>query len=382
MSSETPYILTFHDLLQHASQYDGGRGDGQAEDAYYAAVQLAYREVCMLEEWNCLWTHGRIDLVAPQSSSTITYTHSTRTVTIASGTFPSWSPYAELRIANVNYEVESNPSSTTLILSSRRNPGANVAAGTSYVLFRSAYTLPVGFKKMSEPVHQNWGGMCYVKPSEFLYDEKRLYTTGTPQEFTITGSPDLLGQQVIRFWPTSSEAKTLDYFYIRYPKQLKVSGKASEDQIGTIASSGTAITGTSTAFNALRHNGCILRIGTNSSDVPTGMYGRNPALDERSVTVNSTTSITVDASAQTASGVKYVLSDPVDLAPYLWNLLFRSIEKQLAARTRDKAIINMAQGLYQDAIPTAMESNSQYLLNLADILGARATGRLVDTRGS
>lgn len=370
MSSETPAILTYFDLIQHASQYDGGRGDRLGEDHYIAAAQMAYREIVDMHDWNCLWTHGRINSVAPYDTGTIAYDHtggsSERLVTLTSGTFPSWAIYGELRIDSVNYEVESNPSSTTLVLSTRRNPGADVASGTEYTLFRSAYTLPIGFKRMSEPSQETWCGMDYVKPKDWLYREKLAYSSGIPYQFTITSSPDLMGQQVMRFWPVWSEAKTLDFFYQRRAKQIKVTGREAADQQGTVAVSSTAVTGTGTAFDATRHEGCVLRIGSNSTTVPTGMHGRYPPVDERSVSdVVSATSITMDAAGTTASGVKYVLSDQVDLAPYIWSLLFRSVEKHLSLRTKDFEAIKLADWAFKQERPNALESDDQYVATLA-----------------
>ena len=217
--------------------------------------------------------------------------------------------------------------------------------------------------------------MSYVKPKDWLYREKLAYSSGTPSHFTITSSPDLMGQQVMRFWPVWSAAETLDFLYVRRARQIKVIGIEAEDQQGTVAVSSTAVTGTGTAFNATRHEGCVMRIGSSSTIAPTGMHGRYPPVDERSVSdVTNTLALTLDAAGTTASGVKYVLSDPVDLAPYIWNLLFRAVEKHLAIRTKDAEAIRMSDWAFKTERPNALESDLQYVTTLG---GGRSGGRSI-----
>jgi hypothetical protein len=100
--------------------------------------------------------------------------------------------------------------------------------------------------------------------------------------------------------------------------------------------------------------GSIIRIGT-ADKHPDTLGSMNPYVDEARITaVASSTSLTVDK-ALSASGVKYVITDPVDMPPGMHNCLLSGCEYWLA-RTRNAKPDN-AFAMYQRDLRLAMEND-------------------------
>ena len=139
-------LFTFQDAVDHVSDvFDIAGLDATSKHfrAAKRAVADAYRDIVRLHEWSYYERHGQITTEAEQSSSTITYDHTggtyERMVTIAAGTWPTNARYMHIIIESQRYKVATRESSTVITLTPDTNPGADVAAGTSYNIFRSVY---------------------------------------------------------------------------------------------------------------------------------------------------------------------------------------------------------------------------------------------------
>ena len=335
-----PYVITYRDALDHARRYIRGGGESKAEEEIFAAVQSAYEAVCHTSQWNYHWSRFRFQTNAAQTDGTVVYDHTggayERMLTITSSTWPDWTVYGEVRIGNNNYRVASKESSTILTLAADSNPGTDVAS-TTYKLFRSTYPFPIDFKKTTLPNREQWGGMRYVTPEEFHYYEQQFGETGDPTIYTIAGDDSLIGQAGLRMYPAASSSQEISGYYIRYPRQLRVSGENTADGTGTVTTGGvtTAVTGNSTQFDTNNHPGCIIRFG-DASYQPSGRWGRIRPADERVITaVTSTTALTTDAVVSALSAVKYIISDPVDLDQAICEYFYREIERQMCLAQRD-----------------------------------------------
>lgn len=358
-------IMTWRDAIEHCRDFVAGGADAYNENHFYAATQAALRELTRSCTWNYYWTHGWINMEAVYDTGTVAYDHTggayERMLTLTSGTWPTNAIYGQVRIDDVIYKVEDRKSSTIITLTADSNPGADVAASTSYQWFRSEYTLPVDWRKTTMPSPKSWGGMCYVEPEEFYIRERAGFATGTPYLYTITSDSNLYGSMAIRIYPAPSEAKTLAFMYQRWPRALKISGEATGDYAGTVTTDGTTtITGSSTSF-ASKHVGSIIRFYSDSTQIPTGFNGRYPPEDERVITAySSATSITVDAAVSTLSGVKYVISDPVDLNSGMFEAYLRNVEKQLATRQRDYEVLSSIQAAWLQELEVAIGNDHAF----------------------
>lgn len=332
-----PRLYTYADIVEHLDAFHSGEGRGSAnDDDLRRAALSAYDTIASASDWRCLHrTDGRIQLVAPYSTGTITYDSATRALTLAAGTWPSWARDGHVRISDVVSDIES-VSGQVATLDATKSPNDDIAAGTGYSLFRRWYPLPNDFRSMDGPMDEDnkWRLGTYVSPQEMVRWDRNRNETGNIQRWTIGEIPGFYGTAAIGVDPPSNEAQTLDFAYAVWPRKLRYSGLGAAEKAGAIdVTAGSAtVTGTSTTWLD-GMVGSILRIGATSSTPVTGEVGIRPYVEQRSIiAVASATSLTLDAVVVTArSGVAYMITDPVDFYRDTWTALLRTAESELAA---------------------------------------------------
>ena len=352
-------LFTYSDAVDHVLSLLGSQANADTARDARRATQQAYREFPAARRWSYYMTRGRITTVAEYSTGTITYTHATRTLTLASGTWPTWAAYGTVVISSVPYEVASRSSGSALILSVNSNPGANVAAGTTYTIHRDKYPLPADFlaidQLMANGSSPSWPE--YVLPRNWLTSQLNA-TSGAPNRFCIMGDTNYMGVMSVFFQPHPSDVVPFDFIYHRRPRPLLV----EEYKTGTVSvtAASTTVTGSGTAWTS-KHVGSTIRLSSTTADYPTGGVGGNPFSVERIIiSVESTTSVTVDTAIDDAhTAVKYVISDPIDIEDGAMMVAFlRCIEKQgsIARHMRDKVDFS---AMYQQALIGAFEADSR-----------------------
>ncbi len=338
-----PAIFTFSDVVEASQDYLQGQtlagaASAGAQQVIRHAIRSAYREIVSARDWKCMIRSGRIQLHAPYTTGTIAYDNATRTVTLTGGTWPSWTVDAAIRFDDVVSDVES-VSGATLILDATMNPGQDVAAGTTYSLYPRWYCLPAGFVSLAQPMETTlWRFAEEITLSEMFARDRFDSSSGDIRYYAIGPAQDLYGSMALYVHPASDADETIDFAYKTRPRDIRYTGMDAADMAGTIAatSGSAAIVGTSTSF-ASGHVGSIVRISS-SATKPTGIEGANPWVEQRSVAaVTDATHLTLDA-AVTAnrSGVKYVISDPIDLDVSLYDAFLRCCEKHLAINRASK----------------------------------------------
>lgn len=363
--ANAPPIMTWYDALEHCRLYVGGGPDSYNQDHFYKATQSALRELTRANPiWNYYWTKGWVNLEATYDTGTIAYDHTggtyERQVTLTTGTVPTNVLYYMLLVDNVAYKVEDRKSSSVFTLTADSNPGADVASGTSYQLFRSEYTLPTDWRKTTTPLPKDWHGMRFVSPEELYAHERVSQTSGTPFLYTITSDTNLYGSMAIHVNPAPSEAKTLAFMYQRWPRQLKISGVLDAHSDGTVTTDGTTtVEGSGTSWTS-GMAGSIIRFG-DATDIPTAFDGPHPPADERVIiSVTDSNTLVVDAAVDTLSAVKYRISDPIDLHQGMFEAYLRNCEKQLNARQRDYTVMGIVKAAWEDELRLAMSNDHAF----------------------
>jgi hypothetical protein len=355
-------LLTFSDALDALVDYQAATPQPQAQRFARRALRAALDELAQAHHWTYFFQHGRITTSEPQDSSTITFDYSggayERLVTLASGSWPSWAADGVLRISNIDYEVSHRQSDTLLQLDVQSNPGEDVAAGTSYTLFRDGYVLPSDFWTMDRPLTSEiWPEIEFVHPTEWLTRRRIVSTSANyPHIYTFMGSPNYHGAKELLLYPYPDSAFTLDFIYSRRPRAI-VFESESRGKVTNSASS-TTVTGTDTSFTSAMI-GSLIRLSTSGSEEPTGREGANPYSVERSiVAVASSTSLTVDQAITDAhTSVRYVISDPIDIdVPLMGRALSRCAESQLGKlrRLEDRTALDAE---YTKALVLAKEAD-------------------------
>lgn len=337
-----PILHTYADVIRHGERFLRNRGitleDGAPSHGdIRAAISQAYHELPGRRTWSYFKRHSRLNLTAPYSTGTIEYVHTggtyERQLTLTDGTWPEWAIHGEVVINDVPYRIDDRKSTAVVTLDPRVNPGADIAAETSYELVRTYYTLPNNFVSMGIPSQQDWGELTYVASDVWMLNYSQCNTTGTPTFYTIMGDPSLLGNMALYLFPAPSVADTLDFIYQARPRPLIQAGYSAAECKGTVSTvaDNTTITGFDTAFDDSMA-GSIIRVSSNAKDPPTALDGYNVRVDERTIiSVPSATSLTVDTGLrESLTKVKYSISDPIDLEPGLLAVFLRCVEKHLA----------------------------------------------------
>ena len=335
-------LTLYSDLISHCLDYMLVDPSAEADRVARRAVQAAINTIPQMRRWAYYYSPLLINTNASQTSSTITFDYtggaSERMVTIASGTWPSWAALGVLRISSVDYEVATRESSTVLTLSRNSNPGEDVAAGTSYTLFRNQYPLPTDFLALGDIINRtNKIPLQYIAPNE--WQQKTAISMGPQQPFcyTIMGSRNYVNTMTLFLWPPPGSAYTLDGVYQRRMRPVLVQGYTTGTVTASAAS--TTVTGSGTAFTS-NMVGSVMRFGTSTTDPPTGVGGTYPFTEERIITaVASSTGLTVDAvPSQSYTATKFTISDPVDIFEgAMLTFLLRECERQVRILRRINA---------------------------------------------
>ncbi|MHC4178259.1 MAG: hypothetical protein ACYSWU_12180 [Planctomycetota bacterium] len=318
-----------------------GQGAEASQAVIRGAITSAYEEIATAHRWSFLQRHGRIVVNARQTGTTAVYDHtggaSERLLTVSGDdTLPTaWAEDAAIRFGDddIVCDIESYLTTTTATLDAQMNPGADVAA-SSYVLYQRWARLPSDFVAFTGPFGEtNWRLGQEISLSEMLGMDRYNSSSGDIRYYAIGDVPDLYGRKALYLYPQMDSTRTIDFHYLRRPRELRFTGHDSSDIVGTVAvtSGSGAVTGTSTVFRT-EHVGSIFRQGDSATVAPTGRIGATPFVEERSVSAfTSTTAITLDGNIQTTrSGKKYRITDPIDLGRVAHNAFLRCCEKHLA----------------------------------------------------
>lgn len=371
-----PPIATLHaaqDLIEHLSDYSGGEVMDRKSRDYRRAAVRAYQDLALSNEWKAYMTRGRINLNVAQDDGTIDFdlTGGTyeRMVTLTGYTWPTWAEFGTLLIDGVRYKVDERKSNTQLTLTYDSCPTADVAALTTYTLYQNVYPLPEDFRKLDD-AHYEQGLGCMkalTDMSDWLHLDQQQAESGRPYWYYIGGSPDTwqYGKMCLYVHPYPDTAESFDFTYWRNPRALYYTGQETEASVGTVSVSidTVAVTGVSTTFSQ-KMVGALIRFSRDSTNLPEGEGGQYPYQEQRVIiSVTNATTLTLNEAVDFAySGVKYVITDPVDADGALLEALYRNAERMLDNFRHPERASNRER-LYQQAWVQACERDRRLVPN-------------------
>jgi hypothetical protein len=204
----------------------------------------------------------------------------------------------------------------------------------------------------------------YLSPQEWKRAQIAAGSGGNAFFYTVMRNDT--GYQ-IRFVGQPTAGVTLDYTYRYRPSPLRLMGFEESCRKGTVNSSGTSVTGIGTEFPTQSVDAAI-RFGT-VQNLPESLPGMFPYQAEQKITARSSpTALTLQATAGTFSGVRYYISDILDVSPPMYTALLSGAELWLARLTGKPAEQPIA--LYTRDLRLAMEQD-----NPAPISGRRFTSQ-------
>lgn len=347
------------DLLEDAMRLNSS-GVSLRTSSLKRIILDAYDEFMATRPWKYLREPYRLPLSPPQSAGTVTFQQSgdtyTNEVTLSGATWPSWAQDGALVVGGLLCQVDEVKSDTVLTLLDYARPYEDLTDVT-YKLSRDWYVLPADFAGMEQAgLAGSTSLLKYLPPDEMLRQVVSSGKTGTPRYYTIAPAQGIYGRMALRVSPMPTTATALDFIMRRQPRQLRHTGKDANDFVGTISSEleSTTITGSGTAFSSTME-GAIFRANLSSSttDYPTGLEGKNPAGVECSVisVIDENTLVVDSAPAAALDGVRYSISDPVDVPSGAFTLAISKLAELLLARRMDVKNIQR----YEKAARSAMK---------------------------
>jgi hypothetical protein len=349
-----PY-LTYFDVVEHLITASfGGPQDAEQRDIR-TAVHRAYDELTQIRDWSYYHVHSRI--VTQPAYTTGSVGISSGTVTLTGGSFATAgvtaanAKYWTLKAGDRIYPVSAYNGTTSLTVDASFDD-IDVSSGASYSLYRTVYPLASDFRNMDEPSDEfNWWAGLYITPDVAMKLERVSNSSGEPYHWTILKDPISNGWALkLVGYPTDRE--TIDFTYRRSARPLRLSGHETNSRAGTIARTGTAVSGSSTAFTSAMV-GSILRVGDTASHPGTNT-SLSPYVSESKIdSYTSATSVSTEGSGTIASSTKYIVTDPIDLAQHMHTAMYSASEYWLA-RIRGQAA-DKAFGLYQRDLRLCME---------------------------
>lgn len=334
-----------------------------------AAVLTAYRDMHQRAHWSYYDRQCVVLTVAPYETGTVAYDHtggaSERQLTLTDGTWPTWAASGRVIIDDVHYDVESRVSSTIITLGESSNPGADVASGTTYTIYRSAYDLPSDFSKvrsvwnstLNEPITP-----ANIDSQNFLVNSDGS-STSSPCMYSIASNADYVFKDALQINPPDA-AYAINVAYTAQPRAMSLEQYATGT--ASVSADSVTVTGSGTTFVA-GHVGCVIRFSSSGTTMPTNAVGYrdsnvdNPAVHQAIVkSVASTTSITIDSASPSAlSAVKFTISDRLDVQP---GVMLTALEKLAAwemARLCKRDDVDRYERQAMSALRLAMENNQR-----------------------
>jgi hypothetical protein len=163
--------------------------------------------------WSFLRPVLEINLHGPYSTGTVTVANGS--VTLASGTWPTWAEDASLIVAGVSYRVAKRVDGTTLQITDTE---AAASAGTSYSLQQNAYPFPIDVLSIDGPLHYRHNSSTYQNEIRIVdeatvrrLEQNSSSETSNPLLACVTLSPNQSNgtKRQIRFWPPPDTTYTV-----------------------------------------------------------------------------------------------------------------------------------------------------------------------------
>jgi hypothetical protein len=358
--SRTP-IDTYSDVLEFLTRLEGSSTDTKVKLMAQEAILSAYQELPTLKRWKYYYTRGRVKTDATYSTGTVTFDYtggsSERILTLTGGTWPTNAARGIVLIDNVEYKVQTRVSDSIVTLSIDSNPGEDVAS-TTYNWWRDIYPLPVDFRGADVFIdHAGSWEPVQASPGTVLNLRANNQTANEPTHLTFISDPDYIGAMAVFFQPPPRSVYNFDFMYARSPMPMRILDYST----GTISVSSTTVTGTGTAWNDDMIGSLIRVPHSGVNQIPTGLAGLYPYAEQRVVTARaSATSLTIDSAFDgTYSGVKYRISDFIDLDYHVMREAFRKLCEYRFAENLSRTDQGSRFRSYQISLQSAKEADGK-----------------------
>jgi hypothetical protein len=316
-------LWTYQDLVEHVLDMFDSPRSGRPLRMAKRACQEALRELGNVSPWAYYDTTHTFTTSPTLSTGTVAYDHTggayENLLTISSGTFPANARLYTLILDGAHYPIDRYIDSTNVLLDVDQNPGADVAAGASYTLYRASYPMPMDFVEVGRLYDMtNQREIPLVSSDRHHADTVFFHDVpGTPWRATLRNAGEYLNSLSLLFSPPAGSAIRYEYIYQRRPKNIVVE-KLNTGTLSVLADATTVtISGGTITSDCV---GSVVRFGTAASE-PTSVLGGiddtvvSPTHQATIISVASNgASFEIDEGpASDFTTVKYTISDPLDI---------------------------------------------------------------------
>jgi hypothetical protein len=360
-------LLTVADAIDHTlDAVLAGDASPRSRRMATRAVQEAYAELPMRRNWRYFYRPFTIVTAAQQTTGSVAYTASSRSVTLTGTTWPSDVTKYALWIEGVRYGITTRTSSTVIVLDEKDAPTSDIAAGTEYTLARDTYELPDNLRKLLSLYDTSAPGRLIecVDPGDIIWEQRIARTASTPRLYSVYRSEQFASGMAIHFAPAPTSAITYQALGLFWPQPLKV----LDYNLGTVSTTAdsASVTGASTAFTSSM-DGAVLRVSSSGSlKLPTDLQGEidknrlEPYALQRVIkSRDSATALTLEQVADTTLTTSgYRISSRIDIEPgSMRNAFLRCCEARFSPNDRKGA--QEREAAYERALMLAMAADQR-----------------------
>lgn len=313
---------------------------GGAQDGEHAAVRQAViqgvREVMQCRNW--LWHNRTGSFTTQQIQTTGSITAGSTVITVANP-----AGFVAGRVVEVGASYFPTPIRIASVVGNAVTvdvAASQTAAGIT-VMPQTYYDLPRDVKDIDTLVTNTVGTLhCYITPQEWQRLEINTRGAGEPYYYTIMRSDVFTDRYQVRFVGVPVNNTVVHYTYRVIPPLPKYMGYERMTRQGTVQVTGTAVTGTGTAFVSDMDR-CVIRFG--HPGMPAEAAGANvPHLRARTISsVSSSTALTLTGSTTLPADTQYAISDLIDAGPHMHTAIFSACEMwyaRIAGKPADAAM--------------------------------------------
>ena len=324
LTAESSTIWTFQDAVEHLLDiFDLDRNNESNVRQARRAVLRAYRELYHKRRWTYGHRRLMITTAASFNTGTLTYTASNRTATFTSA-IPADARHRMLKINRIHYDIVERVDANNLKLSTDSSPDSDLAAGTTFELYRDSFPIPSQVVKLQTltDITSSSRELAYVTPDEFTFLTRGLASTSQPTFYTFARDENDPSGYSIRFGHAPNSQRTYEASAIVEGRPLRIDKHANTCSVVTATDPLVVNFGSSLPEQV--RSGSVIRISSTSAE-PTGPVGSirdssgddsyNLPLYERYVSerTNSTSIKVTEAIPADVTTVGCVISDPIDV---------------------------------------------------------------------
>lgn len=207
-----PDAVVAAELWNYARRMAFNKTGAQADIKIIQAVNDAIDKLARENTWNWYERRAYLQLNAATTQQ-VQMTAGSATVTLPSGTWPTWAGAGRLFVNNLIVDVVTRVNSTTLTLSAPWGGSTNTFSST---LFQNAYALPTNFLQFGQILEgQNWPYKPMVLSAAVLWQWENALCIGT-QYANAFG----IAFQKLWMWPYPTVAQSIAYTFKARPTPL------------------------------------------------------------------------------------------------------------------------------------------------------------------